>query len=276
MPAATATRSKAPSQAKHRAILPSAARRGLLMPGEGDKTNALWPWYLMPFNMPVVSEQCEAYVKGEYEPEDEEEKAILRGELIAANTILASARDCIVQAPGGASPVRQDYYAKGFRLVTPTAGEASSGPALRMWPAQLEGGYHVGNHQTEQYIGIRDIVIDLRSRLPWALAQLDAKIEDASERAREDTGQNKRYMRAVVAALKQHRLRLANGIPTEKELQLFFLRFEQQRMESQQDQRLKEQQHLQGRIDDNTAAIVRLQSEINSESWGDVAEELPA
>lgn len=267
---------KHPSAGKHRAILPYAPRRGVLMPGEGDKTQALWPWYLMPFNKPNVSEQCEDFVEGNYEPEDEEEKAILRGELIAANTILASAADCIVQAPGGASPVRMDYYAKGFRLVTPTTGEASGGPPLRMWPAQMESGYGVGSAATEQFIGIKDIVDDLNRRLPWALAQLDAKIEDTTERAREDTGQQKRYDRAIVAALKQQRLRLVNGIPTPNELARFFLMFERQRMESQQDQKLKEQQHLQGRIDDNSAAIARLDSEISRETWGEVPEELPA
>ena len=269
------TTAKAPPASKRRAIFPSIGRR-VSMPGEGDRTQALWPWYLKPFNEPNVSEQCAAFVRNEYQPDDEEEKAILRGELVSAHTIQASAADCIVQAPGAASPVRQDYYNKGFRLVSPTTGEASSGPALQIFPPQMNSGYLVGNVQVEHFIGVKDIIVELNRRLPWALAQIDAKIEDATERAREDSGETKRYMRAAVAALKRQRLAVANGIPTENELYRFFLIFERQRMESQQDQRLKEQQMLQGRVDDMSASIARLDSEINREAWGaESAEELP-
>ena len=63
--AATTRPRDLPAATKHRATLPYAPRRAL-MPGEGDRTQTFWPWYLKPFHEPNVSEQCRAYVLGQY------------------------------------------------------------------------------------------------------------------------------------------------------------------------------------------------------------------
>lgn len=274
MATATKTQTLDTARGKHRPLLPYVPVRNNV-PGEEDRTQALWPWYFLPFPQMRVSPECEAFIMGEYVPDDEEERAILRSELIDAPTVRATANDCIIQAPGAASAVRQDYYSKGFRAVSPVTGEASGGPPLQMYEPQLESGFGIGHQQTDSYIGINDIIKELDRRMKWSLAQLDAKIEDAVERTKEGDGQNKRYMRAAVSSLRRRRAAVANGVPTAKELQLFFKRFELQRLESREDQHLKEQQALQGRINDQNMAIARLASEVSADVWG-AAEELPA
>lgn len=232
--------------------------------GMEDKTQALWPWYLKPFREPDVSPECRDFVLGEYEPADEEETRLLQSELYEADTVQSDINMSIVQQPGAASAVRQDYYAKGFRLVSPTTGEASGGPALQIWEPQMHSGYNVNGVQTEHYIGINEIIEDLSTRRKWALAQLQAKIDINTELARESEN-NKPYVRRIVAALRQRHSRVANGLPTAKELQLWFKQFELQRLHSRQDQRIREQQALQGRIDNQSQDIVRLQNEIQAD-----------
>lgn len=262
---ATSTRPETPSRGRRRPLFPYTPLRPQVS-GQEDKTQALWPWYLIPFREPAVSPECRAFVLGEYLPDDEEEVRILRSELADAATVRADANSAIVQAPGACSALRQDYLTKGFRLISPTTGEASGGPPLQIFEPQLKSAYQVGLTPTDPYIGIEDIVAELSTRQKWALAQIDAKIEVASEMAREANGQERRYNRAIVAALRRRRQAVENGIPTVKELQRFFKQFELQRLESRQDQRLKEQQALQGQINDQTAQIARLTSEISSEA----------
>lgn len=256
------TKTPEASKRTHRALLPTLPRRDQSSQ-VGDKTQALWPWYLVPFNEPNVSPECRAMVMGEYEPEDEDEKQILLSELANAGMVRGDAATAIVQAPGACSAVRQDYAAKGMRLISPITGEASGGPALQIFEPRTESGHTVGRVLTDPYIGIKDVITDLEVRKRWALAQLDAKIALATEMMRDTDGETKRYYRNIVSALRSTRNRVDNGLPTIQELQLHFKRYELQRLESQQDRRLREEQVLQGRINDTSRDIARLTDEIN-------------
>lgn len=263
------------SRGTRRPLLPYTPRR-VQVTGQEDKTQALWPWYFVPFREPDVSPECKAFVLGEYEPEGDEERQLLLSELTMAMTLRGDANMAIVQAPGACSSLRQDYATKGMQLITPTTGEASGGPPLQLFEPQLTSGHMVGRTLTDPYIGITEVLADLEVRRKWVLAQLDAKIEDSMERSKDGESETRRYMRAVVGALRRRRQLIANGLPTVKELSLFFKRFELQRLESQQDQRMKEQQALQGRIDDQSQQIARLASEVQAAVWGGEAMNEPA
>ncbi len=255
-----ATKTATPeTRGMRRPLLPYVPRRQN-DPGVQDKTQALWPWYLVPFNVPDVSPECRAFVMGEYETDDEEEIALLRSELVDARTIRGDGNTAITQQPGSCSAVRQDYAHDGFRLISPIAGEADSG--LNLWEPQIESGHAIGRTLTDPFVGLRDVVEDLGIRQKWQLAQLDAKIATAQERMKDETGESKRYQRAIVSALRRRRGAVENGLPTVKELQLFFKKFELQRLESTQDVKLKQAQATQGQIDNTSRDIARLTSEI--------------
>ncbi len=258
---------KAPTQSRgmRRPLLPYAPTR---QSGGGveDKTQGLWPWYFIPFYEPDVSPECKAWVEGTYTPVDADEIAMLQSELAEANTIRGDATTAIIQAPGGAAAVRQDYQAKGFRLISPVAGDADN--SLNIWPPQVESGHTVGRTLTDPYVGVKEIIESLNMRHKWQLAQLDAKIAMTEERMRDETGESKRFERTRTAAMKRRRNMVANGMPTVAELRHRFGQFELQRLQSQQDAKMKEAIATQGRIDNASAEVARLASEVNaSSSW---------
>lgn len=251
---------------KHRAILP--LRLGAAF--DTERIQSLWPWYFLPFTEPDVSNECRAFVLGEFEPADDDERKLLIAELAAIGTIRADTNECVMQCPGAAAAVRGDYQRKGLRLLSPVAGE-SSGDASRpfvMWPPQVDDGHQMGNTLTDPFVGLGTVVESLVERKVWALAQLDAKIDVASEMAKEGDGSSRRYQRAIVAALRNRKRRLDNGIPTVQELRLFFLQFERLRLQAQQDARIKEQQALQERVTSLTAQEQQLAASIDSELAG--------
>lgn len=260
------------SRGLHRPLFPYAPRRAVQQ-GEEDRTQGLWPWYLMPFREPYVSPECKAFVLGKYKPPTEVERSLLLSELAEANTVRGDAASAIIQAPGACSALRQEAAAEGMQLISPVTGEASGGPELQIYEPQEHSGHQLGRIFTDPFIGVTEVVEELERRLPWALTQLDARIEECSEHVLEGTADQRRYMRQAVASMKRTRTNIANGVPTVKELQLFFKRFELQRLESQQDQRIKHERALQGRIDDQSMQIQRMTAEIQQAQW-DAAQEV--
>jgi len=249
-----------------RSILPYAPRRNSEIQ-IGDKTQSLWPFYLVPWFRPDVSPECEDFVMGEYEPENEDELQLLLSELVNCNTVRGDANMAITQQPGSCAAVRQDYALDGFQLISPISGEADG--ELKLWEPQKVSGHSIGRNLTDPFIGLEDVIADLTVRQRWQLAQIDAKIVIATEQMKEGDGETKRYQRSIVAALRRRRTLVANGLPTVPELQLWFKRFELQRLESTQDVKLKQAQATQGRIDDQSREVARLTSEIaaSGTSW---------
>lgn len=254
------------SRGKRRPIFPANIATAQEIAMQRERTQALWPWYFVPFYEPDVSPECRAFVLGEYQPEDDEEKAMLLAELSSARTIRSDTRMAVIQAPGACAAERSYYQRKGFRLISPVAGETGggSGQDFLMWPPHLDDGHMINGMLTDPYIGINTVIADLTARQKWALAQLQAKIDVTTDLSREGDGQSKRYHRNVVSRLKARYRIVENGIPTVKEMQAFFLRFERLRLQSQQDARLKEQQALQQRVDNLGAQEQAVMNEINA------------
>ena len=260
------------SRGLHRPVYPFAPPR-LQMANQEDRTQSLWPWYLIPFRRPNVSPECAAFVGGKHTPASEQERQLLLSELAEANTVRADAASAIIQAPGACGSLRQDNAAEGLQLISPVTGEASGGPELQIWEPQEHSGHQVGRVLTDPFMGVTEVVEELERRLPWALAQLDARIEEATEHTMEGPAEQRRYMRQAVASMKRTRSLVEHGVPTVPELRLWFKRFELQRLESQQDQRIKHERALQGRIDDQSMQIARMASEIQHAQW-DAAQEV--
>src|SRR3954468_20049431 len=87
---------------RHNPIYPVDMRRLMARAADGvDLTQALWPWYLAPWFEPDVSPETKAWVEGEYEPADEEEKRLLLTELAEAPTVRGAGMNPIIQMPGG-------------------------------------------------------------------------------------------------------------------------------------------------------------------------------
>lgn len=254
------------SRGLRRPIFPYAPRQAQ-MTGQEDRTQGLWPWFLMPFRPPLVSAECKAYVEGKYTPASESERLLLLSELSEANTVRGDANSAIVQAPGACSALRQECQAEGLQLISPVTGEASGGPELQIYEPQEHSGHQVGRVLTDPFIGVTELIAELERRKPWALMQLDARIEESVEHTTEGPAEQRRYMRQAVASMKRTRQLIANGMPTVAELRLWFKRFELQRLESQQDQRIKHERALQGRIDDQSQQIARMASEIQQSQW---------
>lgn len=244
---------------RRRPILPMRLDRVALVQAQREKTQALWPWYLAPFWEPDVSPECKAMVEGNYTPEDAEERALLLTELANAHTIRADAASAIFQAPGAISTERGYYKREGCFMISPVEGEPNDpNQPLNIYPPQLDDNPMFGS------VGLKTVQAELASRLKWALAQLDAKIEVAADMAREGDGSQRRYYRNVVAKLRQTRRAFEMGLPTVKELEHFFLVFERLRLQSRQDARMRQEAALQQQVDMITGREQAVLAEINA------------
>src|SRR5262245_40986753 len=264
---------EAPPTRRHRAILPMRLDRMAFITAQREKTQALWPWYLVPFPYMDISIECRAMVEGTYKPADEDERLLLQTELAGANTVCGDAPSAIVQQPGAISVERAFYKREGFKIISPCEGEPNDpNQPLNIYPPQLEDSMEFGS------IGIKNLQLELRRRQPWVLAQIDAHIADGLDRAREGDSTQRRYYRDRVAKLRAARRAQENGLPTVKELEHFFLVFERLRLQARQDARMRQEAALQQQVDviygREQAVLAEINAGVTGAEWA--GEAVPA
>lgn len=217
-----------PSKLRHNPIFPVDLNRLARRAADGiDLTQALWPWYLVPWEEPDVSPETKAYVEGTYEPEDEEERQLLLTELVEMGTVRGIGATPIVQQPGGVAAERGYQRRKGMRIISRVNGEPNDpNQPLEIRGPLLEDDAEYGS------IGLKTVVAELERRQPWALAQLEARILGAEDMAKTGDSTQRQYHRVRASALKRIKRRWEVGIPTVAELQRWFLQFERMRIQS--------------------------------------------
>lgn len=265
MPTAT----KETSKLRHNPIFPVDLvrlnnRNNMHGPDESmDHTNALWPWYLAPWIEPDVSPETRDYVLGTYTPEDENERSVLLTELAEMPTVRSVGMNPIVQQPGAIASERGYQRASGMRIISRVRGE----PNDPNQPLEIRGP-SVDDDPEYGSTGLKNVVKELERRQPWALAQLDAKIEAASEMALAGDNTQRRYYRRIVSDLKRVKRRWEVGIPTVQELERWFLTFERMRIQSRQSAAYAAEQARQQQVRDLDAQIAGLTESIEAE-WQD-------
>src|SRR4030095_8623595 len=129
-----------------RPILPMRLDRAAFVVAQREKTQALWPWYLVPFADLDISPDCRGMVEGTYTPQDEDERLMLQTELVNANTVCGDAASAIIQAPGAISAERNHYRRKGFQMISPVEGEPNDmNQPLNIYTPQLEDNPQMGS-----------------------------------------------------------------------------------------------------------------------------------
>jgi len=244
---------------RRRPILPMRLDRVAYVQAQREKTQALWPWYLVPFPDLDISADCRAMVEGTYTPVDEDERLMLQTELVNANTVCGDAASAIIQAPGAIATERAHYRRKGFQMISPVEGEPNDmNQPLNIYPPQVEDNPHFGS------VGLKTVQAELAKRQKWVLAQIDANVMDSMERAKEGDGTQRRYYRDRVSKMRQTRRAIEMGLPTVKELEHFFIVFERLRLQSRQDARMRQEAALQQQVDSMFSREQSVMAEINA------------
>ena len=204
-----------------------------------DRLYEFWPWYLAPFSKPKVSEQCAAWVEsGMTGKITDSQKRVWQRQLARFATIKSDTASALTRKPGAASTDREAYRRKGFILCQRVEGEiGQSDFPLNIWEPTLHG-------DQGRYYGCIEIVEELKKRLPWAVAQITARIAQTTLRM-ENRGISASQLDYAEDSLGKLNERLADlkadSIPDPNILLAFFLRFERVRKEVQQDAKYKEQ-----------------------------------
>lgn len=247
-----------------------------------DRVYTYWLWYLAPFKKPRVPAECEAWVldgmKGKL---NDRTRAAWQRALARAATIAGDAAGAMTRKPGSLPGEREAYRRKGFQLLQRAEGEVGNAEYnYRAWRPEMDGG--------EGYIGCRQLAEELRRRLPWAIAQVEARIAELRKRIdnRGTTASQGEYMEMSVGACNEALERLtgpdakrADGgydleaaayysLPLAEELHAFFLRFDRMVLEASQDARLKQQMALQGQISDLIGAEAAAQAAAREQLTG--------
>jgi hypothetical protein len=188
----------------------------------------LWAWYLDPWTEPdVISDLSSAITKGR--PIEAE----MRLELAELHTINGDCGGALHYLPAAIPEVREDYTNKGFKLIQRVVGSMSRGD-LTIWPpSQVECEF---------------VIQELLKRQRWSLAQIDAWIDETKEHVDASTGGGRdeiSFWRRRLRQLNTRRRVMANGLPTSRELRLWFVGIERLRVQARFDRKFMEQLNLQ-------------------------------
>lgn len=252
---------------------PTIAERRPIFPMEEvatDRVANFHIWYMAPFKDPTkvatlgrkVPAAATAWVEsGMTTKVTERTKQSWQRALARAATIAGTPADAMTRKPGSLPGDREQYRRKGFQICQRVEGEVGNGEyPFRAWRTSMTGG--------ENFIGCREIVAELKRRLPWTIAQMEARIYDWQRRVEAGKGISSSqadYMEAAIGATQEALERLVgpNGrtkdgydleacafycLPLAEELEAFFIRFDRVLIEASQDARMKEQMARQNQI----------------------------
>lgn len=220
-----------------------------------ERVYTYWLWYLAPFKQPKVSQPCAAWVEsGMASDPGSTQKAAWFRQLARAQTVKATAAAALTRKPGSLAGDREQYRRKGFAICQRAEGEVGNGEwPFSAWRPTMESG--------AGWIGCRQIVEELKLRLPWAVAQLTARVAETERRMemRGITASQLDYAETSLGLLVEALNGLkgngqtveewaAHCVPLPEELLAFFLQFDSLVLQAKQDVRMKQQQDLAANI----------------------------